>query len=366
MNAERLHAVAKAIHQDLKDAQERSLLEQLTSALQNQVNQPQQPNHQQQVSTVLKSLDVALEASTSNDFSPVYRQTLEAIGASELLGRPLLARIRQVFEKNQITPSVALDEIKRIRSEVDLLSKAMEQLLDAFVKLGIDSEELDPGECELGLLIPRNAVKNKLESFASELTLLNKTFGTFSELATGSRPGFDIRTISSTDLTVFLELGPVVCACAAVAIERVVGLYKQLLEIRLLRKQLVEQGVTEKALQGVDSHANSHMKDGIDKVIADLIEKYAANHDEGRRNELRTELRHALNRIANRIDTGYNFEVRVQPIAKSDAKEGVKQEDLAALAVALQASKGVQFLKSGGTPILSLPEPPDPEANTKT
>lgn len=358
MNAERLHAVAKAVREDLKGTKELALLNQLRSALQNQVNQPQTPNHQQQVSDTLKQLSSALDGAPSNDFSPVCRQALETIGAADLLGKALLTRIRQVFERNQITPSVALQEVAELHKQVETLSKALDQLVTALASLNVGAEELEPGQCELGLLIPREALKNKLEAFSSELELLNKTFGTFSELATGSRPGFDIRTISSSDLTVFLDLSPGVCACVAVAVERIVALYKQLLEIRLLRQQMAERGLTDKSLQGVDAHANTHMKDGIDKVIAELIEKYAAKHDEGRRNELRTELRHALNRIANRIDKGYNFEVRVEPVEepKEGEDEGAKQER-EALAVALAAAKAVQFLKPGGAPILALPEP---------
>ena len=362
MNAERLHAVALAICDDLKSTKTPQLLEQLRNGLQNQVNQPQQPSYQQQVSDTLKKLSDSLADAEANDFTPVWQQAVDELGAAQLLGNVLMERVREVFERNQITPSVALEEITEIHKEADALQKSITQLVTAMEQLNIGSEELDPGECELGLLIPRDSIKNKLEAFSSELDILNKTFNTFSELASGSRPGFNIRTISSTDLTVFLDLAPEICACVAIAIERIVALYKQLLEIRVLRDKMSDQGLTDKSLQGVDAHANSHMKEGIEKVIAELIEKYAVKHDEGRKNELRTELRHALNRIANRVDRGYNFEVRVEPLAEPDEDEKDKQKDVREiLSTALEAAQKIQFLEPGGNPILALPEPVDDE-----
>lgn len=358
MNVERLHAVALAIKDDLKKTREVQLLEQLRAALQNEVNQPQQPTYQQQVSDTLKELNKVLAAAASNNFTPMWKQCSEEIGAANLLGIVLFERIRNVFERNQITPSIALKDITTIHDEANALSKALDQLVSALSSLNIGSEELNPGECELGLLIPREYVNNKLEEFSEELHLLNKTFGTFSELATGSRPGFDIRTISSTDLTVFLHLSPEVCACVAVAIERIVALYKQLLDIRELRSKLAEKGLSDKSLQGVDTYANTHMKDGIDKLIGEMIERYAANHDEGRKNELRTELRNTLNRIANRVDNGFNFEIRVQPPEEEESGK-VDKEQVAAqpIQIAMDAAGRIQFLKFGGKSILSLPEP---------
>lgn len=157
----------------------------------------------------------------------------------------------------------------------------------------------------------------------------------------------------------FLALAPQVAACIAVAIERVVSLYKQLLEIRLLRGQLDEQGVPEKSLQGIDTYANMHMERGIETLIVELIGRYAGDIDEGRRNELRAELKHSLNRVANKIDQGYSTDVRAEPLPVPD--EGEPGEPDAEIGDAVdtihEASAGLQFLKPTGRPILSLLEP---------
>ena len=112
-----------------------------------------------------------------------------------------LVSIREVFERNQITPSIALEEIQKLAEEVEQFSNSVNELISSMSRFQIGAEELDPGECELGVLVPRASVDNNLDEFGRELSTLHRTFGVFEELITGSRTGFKIRTTSSTDLS---------------------------------------------------------------------------------------------------------------------------------------------------------------------
>lgn len=359
MNAERLHVVARSIHKEMVTSQVLSLLKALNSNLKQQINQPQQPQHQQEVANHLSSLYAALENAGSNDYSPAWVLTAEEIGAYNLLGSQLQARLQNIFERNQITPSVALEEVTTLYTEVGALMTSLEQLMSSFEHLYIGYEVLDPGECELGILIPRGFVNNDLDIFAKELEELDSIFKTLAEVATGSRPNLNIRTISSSDLTVFLDLAPEIAACTAFAVERIITLYKQLLEIRKLHKEMRNTGVPEDSLVGVEDHANNLMNDGIDKLAIHLLDKYFANGDKGRRNELHTGLRFSLKKIANRIDNGFNIEIRVEPYPAPDEDSDGEAESAEAethINVIQSASKNLQFIKLEGDPLLCLPE----------
>lgn len=359
MNAERLHVIALAIQDDYTSTKVENTLQLLRDSLQNQVNQPGQVQHQKQVSTYLQQLRDALSKAPSEEFSPTWKQIVIEIGGEELIGKKLLRNINDIFERNQITLAVAQQELSELHSKVYAFKKAIDSLVTSFETLNIGSEELKSGETELGILIPRIAVNNELCSFGSELKELHKILGAFSELSIGTRPGFEIRTISSTDLSVFLSVAPQVAACIAVAVERIIAFYKNLLEIRKLRSELVSQGLSKKELSGVESHANNVMSDGIEKLIEELIEKYAGKIKDGRKNELRNELRYSLNHIANRIDRGFNIEIRVKPLEEpsDDEETQVDQALQSSIDIAFIASKGLKFLRTEGEPILSLPEP---------
>jgi hypothetical protein len=229
--------------------------------------------------------------------------------------------------------------------------------------LAVGAEELEPGTAELGVLVPRGAVSNDLHSFGRELQRLDRTFGVFAELATTTQEGFQIRTISSSDLSVYLEALPQVAACAAVAVERVVALYKKILEIRRLKSELAEQGVPEESLEGVLTHADDHMKEGLKPVVEELLDEYYEGKDKKRLNELRTYLQSSLNEIANRIDKGYHIEVRVEPPEQADAEADDGDEQAFKYIQAIQdAQPGLQFFRTEGDPILRLLEGTDADA----
>ena len=360
MNAERLHAIASAMQADISKSAVLSNLQQLISMLSNQVSQPNQPQYQQQTSQFLLALVDGLRTAAVNQFSPTWQQALQEIGAWQLLGNTLADRVEEIFARNQITPSVAQQELQSLFNDLQAISSAFDQMLVSFRTLRIGKEDLAPGECELGVLVPRAFVENRLDRFADELEELDKIFGVFAELSTGSRPSFPIKTISSTDLSVFLEVGAVVGACVATAVERIIALYKTLLEVRKLQGELVKQGVDKKNLEGLEAHANSIMDVGIDKLVKDLLSEFKGNVDAGRKNELSVELKYSLKKIANRIDRGFNIEVRMEePLQAADADKTATAE-VKALSQSHErirkASETLQFLKLDGEPILRLTE----------
>lgn len=362
MNIERLHAIAIAVLDDINKTNTDSTLQQIVNALQNQINRPQEPAFQQQVSEHLKTLYASLENAPSNDFSPTWKQALKELNIHGLLGNNLRNQIKEIFERNQITPSIALEELRKLHGQLAARKTSLEQVAASFKQLEIGAEELKAGQCEVGVLVPRLAINNRLNEFADDLDELNKIFAVFSELTTGTRPGFEIRSISSSDFSVFLDMLPVAAAAIAVATERIVSVYKQILEIRKLHGELKNQGVPNKALKDILSHANSRMKEEIEKLIPELLDKYYGNKDKGRRSELTTELHFSLSKIANRIDKGYNVEIRVRPLSEEEqaAKEGEQApQDAEHIQVILAASKNIEFLKLEGEPILTLPESQD-------
>src|SRR6185437_1905865 len=193
-----------------------------------------------------------------------------------------------------------------------------------------------------------------------ELTFI---LNTFSEVATGHADELHIKTISSSDLLVYVTTYPFHAACLATAIERLVALNKSLLEIRKLQVDLRRQGVPDGAVKGIEEHANTHMEKGIDKLSVEIVGEFYNRNDDGRKNELTTAVKFSLNNIANRIDQGYNIEVRCAPLAEEKPEnEEVKK----ALAVVQKASANMQFLKLEGDPILKLPESKKGKETTKS
>lgn len=359
MNVERLHEIAARLRADLNKTSTLRILNGLVESLTNQVNSPQQAQYQQQTAQNEQQLLAALEKSAVNEFSPTWRQVLDEIGVTEVTGNNLADTVRGIFATNQITPSVARDDLQKLLNRLTQVSSAIDQLLAAFGILNIGTEELASGDCDVGILVPRAFVDNRLDNFADELEELNRILGAFAELATGSRPGFEIKTISSTDLSVFIETSARIGGCIATAIAGIVVTYKTLLEVRKLRGDLEKQGVGKDDLQGVERHANTLMEKEIGNLVTRLLAEYPPK-DTHRKHELSIELKYSLKKLANRIDRGFNIEVRMEePDVEAKNPEDATPEEQAlvkAHAKVVEASKDMQFLKLEGEPILQLPE----------
>ena len=363
MNAERLHAIALAIQHDLEVTQSPSLLAQLADALQYQVNDPANPDYPQQVGQFREQLDAALSGAPSNGFSPAWHKATVELEVAHLLGNELRERLDEIFGRNQITTPIAHQEIQPLASKLTELSAALENLLAGFDVFSIGNEELEPGEFEFGVLIPRDAVDNELAALGDELRKLDEIFLPFTELVSGSRPQFQVRSISSSDFSVFVDAAPQVAAAIAVGITWVLATYKQLLEIRRLRDEMKRQGVPETKLGGVDEHADDTMAEGIGKAVEALIKDFGKSLQEPRQHEMRTALKLSLNAISNRVDRGYNIEVRAEPLqpeAESDGEEGEQAiEESPEYSIVEERRGEMQFINLSGEKILSLPEKTD-------
>lgn len=352
MNVERLHLIVLTIRQEL--IENYNQLSQVVSHLQNQVKQSQQPNHQEALSKTLDEWLPRLDSAESNSLSPAWQQSLEELKLSGLLGEALASRVREIFGRNTITPSVALEELKAIQAEANGRKQGVDHLVGGMRALEIGKDELDPGRVEVGVQIPRAAVDSSLEGLEAELHEVRGIVRCFQELVTGRVEPIVVRGLASSDFAVLLEQAPIVGAAIALAIERLLKGYDTLLSIRLRRRELRESGVPQESLKGIDDHAETIMTECVEEVIRELL---AGGKAEGTRvNELVIHLRHSLNKIANRIDRGFSFEVRAGAQPEGDDGEQADEETTRAIGRVVEIGGRIRFPEVAGPPILELPE----------
>lgn len=357
MNAERLHALAYLLNDDLNRIELSGRLQGLIDSLQEMINQADE-NHQQMMAGALDAVYAALDESVVNTLSPAWIQLLKEMGCHEFLGPQLREKLVGCINQNQITPSLAQEKIRTWHSEIERLTGALSEITNALPQINIGREELEPGQCELGFLVPREVVNNNLSEYVKELRQFELIFRTFSEITTGKAEEFKVRTISS-DLIVYLEAMPAVAAAVAVALERMIAVYKELLEICKLRNELSAQQVSDEELKAIDTHINTKMDKAIETLTREIMAEYYQQSSKTRKNELTHALRISLNKLANRIDRGYNIEVRVAelPQGGGEGQENAEpSEDARHFETIKKAAPNLQFMHADGEPVLSLSE----------
>lgn len=368
MNAERLHAIAKAVLREITRTKSRETLTSLVQSLDASVSSPAEATYQQQVSEHREALRAALVSAGSNQFSPAWRQALRELGLSELLGSELLARIEEIFNRNQITQSVARDELQQLSADLDAAATALDQLTQGMSGLNLGWDELGPGEVELGILIPRAFVHNELGGLAKELDQLRKLLTPIIELATGSGPEIDVKTISSSDFSFVLDIGPEALDLLSHALAYLVGNYKQILEIRKLKEEMQRLDMPSNTIDEVDEEATNRVNEKIGELVTELLNDHEENlRGDGRPHEVRVQLTKSLEGLALRIDQGFNFDVRAEPPeleAPSEEEDGegggITEEQQAQLdryQRIIDAMPELQYMQLDGDPVLALEDP---------
>lgn len=359
MNAEILHKILIEINYEMLEISLVAKLEKLTTNLQNIVNDPSEPSYQTELAESLKTLLNDLSNVPSDSFSPAYRQIMDEIGISEFLGYQLKNRLESIFEKNQITPSTALEEIDVIFKNVKKSHSAISNILAGFDAIDIGSEELEPGDSEVGFSIPRKFTESKLSSLGNEVAEINFILNNLSELVTGTKEEYKVRTISSSDFLIYLSISLIVANALSKILERLINTYKSILEIKTLRNQLKEKGVPAKETKDIEKYANNLMEQEIKKISQEMVKEYFKGKDTGRKNELLNGLKISLNKIANRIDRGFNIEVRVEPLPEPDKEDKISKPDQIKINLInkiQESSKVLEFISTSGKPILRLNE----------
>ncbi len=359
MNAERLHMVARAVADELASFDLVDLVGRLRSSLEALANNPSDAGAQQQVSGARNQL-AGLAGAPSNTWPPTDRQILDELGISDILGERLLGRIEDILGRNEITPSVARDEIAPIHDRLTEVAHGLSQLLDGLAFFGISQDDL-ADEFEVGVAIPRGAVKNKLPELGEELVELQRILAPFEELAGEGRPDFEVRAIASSDFSVFLLAAPGIVLVLAQALNAIVDTYQKILDIKRVRTEMANL-VPEDKLSEIDAHANSVMAEKLAELADELVA--SSGLDDGRKNELRVEVKWSLNRIANRIDGGYSIDIRApEPPEEPGVEEGGEDSEAARERARLLAIREfaatIRRLETPGKRILQLPESSD-------
>jgi hypothetical protein len=361
MNAERLHAIVKSLRSEVEATQHPGHLEELASGLEALSESPGQPEAQQRVSAAREGLNEVLQSAPSNDFSPVWRQALEEMGIADLAGDALLEQIEAVLLTNDMTPNTAASQIGEIRDRVNALVAGLNEAEQSLTFFGIPSEDLTPGEFEIGIMIPRKAVNNGLGGLGSEFIQLKQIVDTFSELAGENRPEVQVRSISSSEFQVFLDSTPAVAALIATTLERLMKAYESFLNIRKLHREMSEAGIPDENLEGVSGYVSGTMEEEIRRIVDEALSE-AKLDDEGRINELRKDLTIRISGLAERIDNGYDVEVRAgalpEPSEEGEEGDALDPDTQKATETVLEAQKSLEFMNVEGKAILAL-QPPD-------
>lgn len=357
MNIEKMNSVLTMMIEDISGTQILPNLQNISNMLENLVSSPD-PSYQQDLANHIKAFREGIERSKYDAFPPSYRQIISEIAPNIILGNNLEKEVRNIIERNQITFQIAYNEIIKMYNDINQLYSVGSNIIENLKKLKIGKEDLNVGECEIGYLIPRKEIKNDFHNFQDELQSFEFIINAFSEYVVGTKQNHELKAISSSDLLLYVAICIPVAGALAKVIDWILDAYKKILEIRKLKSELIKAGVPEENSKGIQDYTNSIMQKQINEILEMLKSEYCGIKEKGRKNELEAALSICLNRIANRIDSGYNYEIRINAIPdKKDEESEEEHKKLSdSFAIIKKVEKNITFINLEGTKVLSLPE----------
>lgn len=311
MHLGRFHAVVADLAVHYSETKLPAVLEKAAAALE----QLDSNRDQAEIDAFRQHIEEAKRAgdAESPDFlQPFARDVLEELGLEDTFNPTLSRNIDGLVAKSGFDVQGLAQQLRKLAASLNKKIESIQTIDSAFTRLGVEYQHVVAGAAEVGLILPREVVGERLSSLSSEFNEINKLAKAINELVGGGDYEPRVVTISSSAWQVFLDLTPEQIAIWVLAIERIINLFKTNLEIKALSNQLKEKNLPDKITKAIEQEVNKRVKSQLDKLAKDIRKgKKKAASLEGRANELETQLRHGLYYLAKRLSQGAKVEINL-------------------------------------------------------
>lgn len=365
MRAERLNSFVLAVREYLQSSALPDSVDELARAYTTLASNPGDIEQQARASQAWAQVREIVRSAEFVD-TRGWRDAADELGVTGLFGDELLARIQAVFSQEGLTPATVAPELNKIAEQLRELNAAADAAANAFETLGIGRDALEPGEFEVEIVVPRRWVHNELEQLGEEFEELTTIFAPFIELGTGSRPPIEVRSITSSDFTVFIIVGAYTARIIAQAINLLADAYLKVQQGRVASASLREIELPTDLAAQIDQHVNDTMNRKYGEIAERLVRDYPEELTENRDNELIMEIRLSLAKLGPRIEQGFHIEPHGELAAapEEDKNAEAMEADRAELEQLLRDARQIlrKITPAVDNPMLSLP-PPDAEGD---
>lgn len=320
MDASKLLRVLK----DLTSSDESSiqeLLANLTSYIQS--------NNSENIASTIDELETEINIEAIIKYNQSDIEILEKIGGRYYFGGWGKYQLNNLLTDHSYDITKTVDGLIEYAKERKELTERITRVYDDLVELNIKVHEPIGDVFEIGLLMPTKYTHQKITFITKELNRWDKIFKTFKELTGETPEDTELNFVSNGSLQFFIDNSPEVAVCLAVTIERVVNIYKKIIDIRVTRLKLKELGISVIEQKLIEKQEKEILNKEIDKIALDIVKEFALKSIEtGRANELKIAVKGHVAYIAKCIDGGMTIEINppVVDLTKnlSDKEDGKK------------------------------------------
>ena len=320
MHTAKLHAALHCIGEEFDSGKVVEKLGQLQGALDTSVQSPGEQNikafHQ-----ACGQLEKLLQSSATNRATPSTRGIFERLGALAYTGQGLWERVSGIIEANTMSPADAQKQMARLSEELDGFCESVKAMHTKLHDFDIEHEPLTAGQACMGISIPPELVGSNLDGLGTEIHEFDDALKTFQKVIAQEVVSLKISSLGSAGFQLFLQVSPELAAAVALAIERIAGVYRNLMQIKKLRADLVEQNVPAERIEAIVEHEGELVDKELGDLAQAILDEYLPASGKQRAGDLKIALEEDLRFLADRIDRGVLLEVEVAPAESANSKE---------------------------------------------
>lgn len=325
MHLGRFHRAIELLHLDFKSLNPVQLIQEVVTALGSVSANPGNVDIANAYKTALDKCKNTLGSSELNTPRPILSEMLDSIGAEKFIGDNLFKRIRAAISANPAAPALAAQAVTKIQQETQEFFQHIANIDNSFTKLRVEYDELNDGESEIGLLIPRDENASSLKDLSKEFNQWHNALAPIVELFDPDAAPLQIKICATTDWMIYLASTPPVLWGLSKCIKGVNGILRELIETRELIEQLIKKNRSPEAIEALQKEQAEMASTELRRLAEKTVEEHYKGDDAGRKNELKNALAQSLTTVADKVTSGAKIEVRMLPPsvqAEGDASEG--------------------------------------------
>ena len=351
MNAERLRAAIDLLLDIEKKANFQGLLENLAASV-TTLSSANSPENQRSVASQLEKAE-AIAKATFEKLNPAERGSISDIKADLYFNQSLVADIKEKLVQNAMTPTVALSDIQSRIEERKSFLNVLRSTRSGLRNLGIEPVDLQPGQADISVLLPRSLFHNDLDGLQKELKTLNSVIRTFYEISNVTPSAIQVKEISTSDPTFFLGIDVAPLIAMALAIKWCIDVIKGSHDIKKIAENARKADIPDEVVKQLEKTIHDKVEVHLQQKMQEMFENFTGG--ETRKNELEKPLRFALEQLLHRIERGMIIEIHSSPPEIDPANEGQAatklQSDFRKLD---ELAKSISYPQIEGDPVLQL------------
>jgi hypothetical protein len=316
MHLGRFHRAIELLHTDYQAIKHDQLLQDIVGHLNAMSGNP---GNAEIATNFKKSIDTCrstLLQSPLNHPRPILRLMLESIGATEFIGDRFFLRVMAAIEANPGATALVVQSITALQQNTQKFYQQIATLDKTFSELQVEYDELEEGEAEIGLLIPRDAQASSLKDLSKIFNQWHNALTPIKEVFDPQAGALQIRICSTTDWMFYLASTPPVLVGLSFCMKKINEILGEAVKMREIVAQLVNAKAPQQAIELIEKDNEGKLDKELRGLAKEVLKESYKENDEGRKNELETHLTISFKTIAHEITNGTKVEVRLIPLKR--------------------------------------------------